>query len=92
MTAPLEKFNADNYLLLSQVIEFIKTDGESAKMDELCDVIAVCCQLIEDHGYDPVERFSARADEKGGDGFRLIYAKYREKFGVILDEIRKQER
>ena len=91
MTAPKAKFDPPNYLVISQMIEIINAQTDSQKADELADMIAVCCQVIEDLGMDPVERFSARADEKGGDGFRLIYAKYREKFGIILDEIREKE-
>ena len=92
MTARKGKFDPDNYLVLSQVIEIIAASTPSSKADELCDLITVCCQVIEDLGFSPLERFEKRADEKGGEGFRLIYEKYRAKFGLILDQIREREK
>ena len=91
MTAPKAKFDPPNYLIISQMIEIVNAQTDSQKADELADMIAVCCQVIEDLGFNPVERFASRADAKGGEGFRGIYEKYRMKFGVILDEIREKE-
>ena len=85
MTKRKLKFESYEWLLHTQDIERHQAATDHQRADELADLINVAIEYIESLGYDPVEIYSKRADEKAPE-FAAIKAKYDLKFKEMKEE------
>lgn len=90
MTKPLLKFSWWEALLNSQDIERHQARNEREIADELCDHINASIQWIEDMGFDALDVYEKRVDEKAPD-FARIVQKYKAKLGEAIERAKESD-
>ena len=90
MTRPKLKWSYWEALINSQNIERHQAESDRQIADELCDLVSVCFQWIEDMGFIPEEIYLKRIDEKAP-VFLSIIRRYQEKLGEAIEKAKEAE-